>query len=184
MHFHTRALLWHESVEFDIFLDQTKHTAAVQCCLVLLFHSLMCHVKTVRLRAEHVSSYLSSSSSVSVLSKKQFLCSCGDVQRELLSGIYCRPQTPLEQIHWQPHLWCRIPRRHAACTDNCMTPVLTAAEDTILRIYMLRKLRFEVQRERGREKGGWVLAVVGRYFGSLSKIPLVVVVTPCSQIQL
>lgn len=168
--------VWH-------FLDQTKYTAAVQCCLVLLFHSLMCHVKTVRLRAEHVSSYLSSSSSVSVLSKKQFLCSCGDVQRELLSRIYCRPQTPLEQIHWQPHLWCRIPRRHGACTDNCMTPVLTAAEDTILRIYMLRKLCFEVQRERERERG-WVLAVVGRYFGSLSKIPLVVVVTPRSQIQL
>lgn len=66
-----------------------------------------------------------------------------------------------------------------------MTPVLTAGEDTILRIYMLRKLRFEVERER--EKGTQtvgVLAVACKYFGSLCKIPLVVMVTPRTQIQL
>lgn len=66
-----------------------------------------------------------------------------------------------------------------------MTPILTAGEDTILHIYMLRKLHFEV--ERGREtcrQTVGVLAVVGKYFGWLSKIPLVVMVTPRIQIQL
>lgn len=87
-------------------------------------------------------------------------CFGADVQREPLSGIYCRPQTPLEQIHWQPHLWCAIRRRRGACTDNCMTPVLTAAPDTILRIYMLRNcaLKYRAsERERARGRR-WVLA--------------------------